>query len=668
MKSKHMDDDTILKVFQDVMGAVCFLHSQNIFHRDIKPENILLDGKGSFKLCDFGFSALFGNGENRQTLCGTKEYLAPEVIASEYQDDKVDIWCMGVLLYELVHKRPPFTGRNIIQMYQEFKNKKFTFRENIPLDFKKIIELCLKFEPSKRPTAQFLFENFSFLREKQESSRYMSNTLKDVFLRDNLKTSEKQGNVNINIGSVNINIVNNQGSHYNFGKKTDPSKSYVNVYSNIPSSQNSTRVIQNDPKNGKTYKFSIPNLKKEEPQNQQNFEQKKRKTVKEESIKPSFTYKLPSLKMVHSNTSYVNYTSANPSPQFIKQYSLGLKQNSISLTREQASQNSQTGNKIGFLSLNSNQRSQQNSNEFFFCDSNPQTEKNGQRKEKANSKPTESLNRTQPVQKIGSSPQKTSSPITSFSPAPRQLNLFSFPNNQSAKANRETPFEVPRTHAVDQNLLKTTASPVSHKMIYNNQPNSHFIQTQANQMNWTRSQNMLNSHVQIVNIYKKSENNSHGNTTNIYQNMPNEISTRNNPNQNPLVQIQQKNEELDRFMPQSNSFSGCSDKQTVTQITTYQTIQNQFNPRRSNEMRLTRTISYETSINDRPKIVSSSVPRRIEGFHLPQPVVIRVNEQLRPTSNQARTTPVEVPQAIKIARSNSSQIGEVRSVRYVNFQ
>ena len=60
------------------------------------------------KLCDFGFAARFGLGQRRKTLCGTQEYIPPEILSNKDQTEKVDIWCLGILLYELYHKRSPF--------------------------------------------------------------------------------------------------------------------------------------------------------------------------------------------------------------------------------------------------------------------------------------------------------------------------------------------------------------------------------------------------------------------------------------------------------------------------------------------------------------------------------------------------------------------------------
>ena len=92
----NLAKDKIKKIFRDVCHAVTYLHSLKYMHRDIKPENVLLTANHQAKLCDFGFAAIL---EYRSTLCGTYEYMAPEMIQEKPYDNKVDIWALGILLF-----------------------------------------------------------------------------------------------------------------------------------------------------------------------------------------------------------------------------------------------------------------------------------------------------------------------------------------------------------------------------------------------------------------------------------------------------------------------------------------------------------------------------------------------------------------------------------------
>ena len=156
-------------IIADVTKAIMYLHSLNppVLHRDLKPENILVSNS-NYKIADFGWSNV--DDKDRNTFCGTLDYLAPEMIKGEKHNEKLDIWCIGVLLYELLNGVPPFTPKergmdarlvrkaienNILKMQIDF-NQYFT------PDAIKFIKLTLNPNPALRPTAAELFETDFF--------------------------------------------------------------------------------------------------------------------------------------------------------------------------------------------------------------------------------------------------------------------------------------------------------------------------------------------------------------------------------------------------------------------------------------------------------------------------------------------------------------------------
>ena len=92
-----------LRFLYQTAKAIKYLHDNNIIHRDIKPENLLFDDNFNVKLCDFGWSCRAEEEDIRTSICGTYEYMPPEVVFDRKHGFKVDIWCLGILLYEFLY-------------------------------------------------------------------------------------------------------------------------------------------------------------------------------------------------------------------------------------------------------------------------------------------------------------------------------------------------------------------------------------------------------------------------------------------------------------------------------------------------------------------------------------------------------------------------------------
>lgn len=106
-KSRGLEEKKAFEYFMEVASGFYFLHENNLIHRDLKPENCLVDKNNNIKICDFGWTVDASQG-TRATFCGTYEYMAPEIVKEMPYGEAIDVWSLGVLLYELIHSYSPF--------------------------------------------------------------------------------------------------------------------------------------------------------------------------------------------------------------------------------------------------------------------------------------------------------------------------------------------------------------------------------------------------------------------------------------------------------------------------------------------------------------------------------------------------------------------------------
>ena len=151
-KKKRLNNQVVASLMKDVISAVYYLHNMKpiIIHRDIKPENVLLADGLVAKLTDFGWSNYMQEDEKRTTVCGTPIYLAPEIIKEQGHDEKVDVWCIGVLLFELITGNVPFQGNDIDTLKENILHLKIAWPKDINVDAKSLIKKILKSDPAAR--------------------------------------------------------------------------------------------------------------------------------------------------------------------------------------------------------------------------------------------------------------------------------------------------------------------------------------------------------------------------------------------------------------------------------------------------------------------------------------------------------------------------------------
>ncbi|CAG0897702.1 unnamed protein product [Cyprideis torosa] len=109
---KRFAEPQAAKFVFELCSALAYCHALKVIHRDIKPENLVLDEEGSLKVTDFG-SCVHSRDSNgfwklQSTVCGTLDYLAPELVEEKLYKETVDCWCVGILCFELLTGKPPF--------------------------------------------------------------------------------------------------------------------------------------------------------------------------------------------------------------------------------------------------------------------------------------------------------------------------------------------------------------------------------------------------------------------------------------------------------------------------------------------------------------------------------------------------------------------------------
>lgn len=150
-KCVRFDERRTATYIASLANALVYCHSKHVIHRDIKPENLLLGLNGELKIADFGWSVHAPNSR-RKTLCGTLDYLPPEMVEGSMHDACVDVWSLGVLCYEFLYGNPPFEAAGHSETYKRILrvDLKFPSEPVVSDDAKDLIQSLLVKNPKER--------------------------------------------------------------------------------------------------------------------------------------------------------------------------------------------------------------------------------------------------------------------------------------------------------------------------------------------------------------------------------------------------------------------------------------------------------------------------------------------------------------------------------------
>ncbi|XP_021723300.1 serine/threonine-protein kinase AtPK1/AtPK6-like [Chenopodium quinoa] len=134
----------------EIVSAVSHLHVNGIMHRDLKPENILLDADGHVVLTDFGLAKEMEENGRSNSLCGTVEYMAPEIVLGKGHDKAADWWSVGVLIFEMLTGQPPFFGGNRDKIQKKIIKDKIKLPAFLTSEAHSLLKGLLQKDPTKR--------------------------------------------------------------------------------------------------------------------------------------------------------------------------------------------------------------------------------------------------------------------------------------------------------------------------------------------------------------------------------------------------------------------------------------------------------------------------------------------------------------------------------------
>ncbi|CAF0819914.1 unnamed protein product [Didymodactylos carnosus] len=144
---------------KQIVEACIYLHDKRIIHRDLKLGNLFLNDQMEVKIGDFGLATrIESESDRKRTLCGTPNYIAPEVINKKGHSYQVDVWSLGCILYTLLLGKPPFETSSLKDTYSKIRKNDYTIPENkIQREAVALIQRCLRPEPFDRPTMSQIY-------------------------------------------------------------------------------------------------------------------------------------------------------------------------------------------------------------------------------------------------------------------------------------------------------------------------------------------------------------------------------------------------------------------------------------------------------------------------------------------------------------------------------
>ena len=244
LKQRGLPEKLAFKYFIQIVNAIKFLHENNIIHRDIKPENILLFDNNVVKLCDFGWSIKCESTLPGGSFSGTTEYMSPELLNNEDYGKEIDLWMLGILLYELIHGFSPFRPKKQEfeekELLENIHNHEILFYMPCSDEYKELIFWLLEPDIKKRCTIDDIYRSNLVKKYEKENLRNINSETDERNSEEEYEHYEKQSIYSTS--RANTNIENIQVNNFIKMKKNI----LINRYDNSDDLNDSKRIFQSD--------------------------------------------------------------------------------------------------------------------------------------------------------------------------------------------------------------------------------------------------------------------------------------------------------------------------------------------------------------------------------------------------------------------------------------
>jgi polo-like kinase 1 len=189
-RRKTVTEPELRYFVRQIAGACHFLHSNKIVHRDLKLGNLFLNDGMELKVGDFGLATRF-EGKRKMTLCGTPNYIAPEVLTKKGHAFEVDVWSLGCIVYTLLVGKPPFETSDLKDTYRKIRHNDYQIPDYVPLPAKNFIDKMLQADPSRRPTME------QILHDPYLTNNYVPSRLPTSCLTTSPRFDQHQGRLSL---------------------------------------------------------------------------------------------------------------------------------------------------------------------------------------------------------------------------------------------------------------------------------------------------------------------------------------------------------------------------------------------------------------------------------------------------------------------------------------